>query len=107
MTSKGCEGDAGPADTATADTQQTKAKAKAGAEMEAVSRRNSYSSVSVFMSCLAEAKLPPKKYLGQQKVHDCTVCQKREVVGVIRNSLNSQKKSLGNQKDSWQPLATL
>lgn len=84
MTSEDCEGDAGPADTATVDTQQTKAKAGAGAGMEVASRGSSYSTVSVFMSRLAEAKLPPEKYLGQQKVHDCTFCQKREAVAAMR-----------------------
>lgn len=86
VTSEDCEGDAGPADTATVDTQQT----KAGAGMEAASRGSSCSTVSVFMSRLAEAKLPPEKYLGQQKVHDCTFCQKREVMRKI--SKNSPKK---------------
>lgn len=41
VTSEGCEGDAGPADAGT--EEQTKAKAKAGAEMEAVSRSHGYS----------------------------------------------------------------
>lgn len=97
MTSEGCEGDAGPADTATGDAQQTKAKAKAGAGMAAVSRSSCHSSVSVFMSSLAEAKLPPEKYRGQQKVHDCTVCQKEGSCWGYEKNLSIVKKMF------WQP----